>query len=150
MQIVSLALSSVFDELSGPRKYLPQRPHPSLAHLPAVRHVDMGHLELRGALARKPELFLRLGRPAARSRIWLAPILEIESRATTGVIPCCANARRHANFRGPEFWRARFSARIFTRTNVAPRDCSLRDLLADGNIDILCVERPRRHRYGTV
>src|SRR5437588_711269 len=87
------------------------------SEIAAARHVDMGDLELRGALGRKPELFLRLGGPAARSRIWLAPILEIESRATTGVVSRRANAGRHANFGGYEFWRARFSARIFTRTN---------------------------------
>ncbi len=113
MQIVSPALCSVFDELSGPRNYLPQRPRPSLAHLPAARHVGLGHLELRGALAGKPELFVRLGGSAARSRIWLAPILEIESPQTTGVKSRRANAGQHANFGGPEFRRAGFSARIF-------------------------------------
>ena len=143
---MSPALCSVFDELSGPRNYLPQRPRPSLAHLPAAGHVGLGHLELRGALARKPELFLRLGGPAASSRIWLGPILEIESRATTRVISRRANAGQRANFGGPEFRRACFSARIFARTNVASRDCSLGDLLAHGNIDNRCVGRPRRQR----
>src|SRR6266568_3367850 len=97
--------------------------------------MGLGHLELRGTLAGEPELLLWVGSPATRFRIWVAPMLEIASRAACSPPSRLANAGWRANFSGPQFRRARFSARIFARTNVASRDCSLGDLFGRGNSD---------------